>query len=262
MSNKFVVLLSILIAGFSGCVSPPREVPPVEIPVEVPVINTVRTELVFYGVSGVLSHREAAIQLALEDAARKLAIYHSVEGRFTSNLNIGARFFDYQSETEASIDFDPDYKRYVDNLIFDPETDVHTANNAVFVYARYVPPSPVQIDYPVSLSKGNTMPAWVLDTPEIPGYITGIGHAGRRGSHRDTVNSSYENAIYSILKNISTDVEGQTTNAQRDSGISYSATSSNAIRASGVLKGFYVLDFWVDPSTLAVWTFAVAKPGV
>jgi hypothetical protein len=255
MSNKFVLTLFILTAGFSGCVSPPREIP-------VNNINTARTELVFYGVSGVLSSREAAVQLALEDAARKLAIYHSVEGRFTSNLNIGARFFDYKNETEASIDFDPDYKRYVDNLIFDPKTDIHTDNNAVFVYARYVPPSPVQIDYPVSLSEGNAMPAWILNAPEIPGYITGIGHAGRRGSHRDTVNSSYENAIYSILKNISTDIEGQTTDSQKTGGISYSATSSNAISASGTLKGFYVLDFWADPSTLAVWTLAVAKPDV
>jgi hypothetical protein len=257
MLHKFVLTLFIVTAGFSGCARPPREVP-----AEVPVHNAARTELVFYGVSSVLSSREASIQLALEDAARKLAIYHAVEGRFVSSLNIGARFFDYKNETEASIDFDPDYKRYVDSLIFDPETDVHTENNAVFVYARYVPPSPVQIDYPVSLSEGNAAPAWVLDTPEIPGYVTGIGHAGRRGSHRDTVNSSYENAIYSILKNISTDIEGQTTNSQNSGSIFYSVTSSNTTRTSGILKGFYALDFWVDPSTLAVWTLAVAKPDV
>jgi hypothetical protein len=254
MLNKFVLLSFVLTLGFSGCVSPPPRV--------VPVSNTARTELIFYGVSDVFSNKETSIQLALEDAARKLAIYNSVKGQFNSYLSIGARFFDYKSETEASIDFDPDYKRYVDNLIFDPETDVHSGNNAIFVYARYVPSSPVQINYPVSLSGGNTMPAWTLDPPEIPGYIAGVGHAARRGSHKNTVNSSYESAIYAILKNISTDIKGQATSSQKTGSLSYSSSSSNTVSASGELKGFYVLDFWVDPSTLAVWTLAIARPGV
>ncbi|MDR1418883.1 MAG: LPP20 family lipoprotein [Treponema sp.] len=253
MSQKTTVAAFLLAVIVSGCVSrPAAPVPPVE--------QALPDSLLFVGVSAVLSNREASIRLALEDAARKVAIYHSVNGEFTSNQNIGSGAFDFAQATRASILYDDNYRNLVDSLVFNPETDVRTINNSIFVYVRYAAPVPPDIPYPASLSEGGAMPAWVLNPPEISGYIVGIGYAGRRGIHRDTVNISYENAFYSALRNVSSSIEGRASNSQ-DSGIQYGSSTSTMIRTAGTLKGFYALDFWVDPSTLAVWTLAVAKPG-
>ncbi|MDR1288701.1 MAG: hypothetical protein LBK08_13925 [Treponema sp.] len=255
MSQKTAAAVFLLAVIVSGCVSRPA-VPAKQIPVGEPP----PAGLLFIGVSAVLSSREASIRLALEEAARRVAIYHSVAGEFTSNQNIGSGALDFSQETRASIQYDDGYKRFVDSLIFDPETDIRTINNSIFVYVRYAAPVPPDIPYPVSLSEGSAMPAWALNPPAIPGYIVGIGYAGRRAAHRDTVNISYENAVYSALRNVSSSIEGSASNS-RDSGIRYNSSAGGMIRTAGTLEGFYALDFWVDPSTQAVWTLAVAKPG-
>jgi hypothetical protein len=219
--------------------------------------SPVSNELFFLGAADIFSNREESIHLALEDAARKAVIFNLVEGQFASKTNIGAGFLDYSSETRASIKYNENYKDLVDALIFDPKTDVRLSNNTVFVHTRYIAPYPVQTGYFAS-SQGKSMPGWIASPPDIAGYIVGVGYAGRRASHKDTVNISYENAIYSILKIVSSTIKGYTENSQGSGTFDNSSATNNVITASGVLKGFYVLDFWVDPATQAVWTLAIA----
>jgi hypothetical protein len=219
-------------------------------------------ELVFHGTAGVLSDREASIRLALEDAARKLAVFNAVEGRFYSYTRIGAGALDYRSRVESSLNYDMDYKNYVEALVFDPDRDVLQNGNAIFVRARYRSPVPVSIPF-ISLSAGGMeRPAWIDSPPLIDGYLVGMGHAGRRSSPGDTVNQSFENAVFSIIKNISSLMTGVMEEYQGAGALDFSSATDSGLIAGGILKGFYVLDTWTDPRTQAVWTLAIAREAV
>jgi hypothetical protein len=216
-------------------------------------------ELIFHGTAGVLSNREASIRLALEDAARKLAVFNTVEGRFYSYTRIGAGALDYRSDIRTSLNYDPDYKNYVEALSFDPERDVLQSGNAIFVRARYRSPVPVSIPYIPPPLGGNEKPVWIDNPPYIDGYVVGMGHAGRRSSPGDTVNLSFEDAVFSIIKNTSTLMTGTMEEYQGSGALDYSASLGGGMLAGGIVKGFYVLDTWTDPRTRAVWTLAVAR---
>ncbi|AEF83420.1 hypothetical protein [Leadbettera azotonutricia] len=222
-------------------------------------------KLVFLGVAGIRSKLEDSIQLALEDAARKVAIFERVEGEFATFTRMGGRFLDYRSETNSSLIYDTGFRRYIERLEFDREKDVFTSENAVFV--RVVSPgnpgealrmNPEQ-DYHPSYSGSAARPSWIDDPPQtISGYAVGIGYAGRRNAHRDTVISSYENAIFSIVRDTASVSWGRTIGYRGGGLLDYAAITRSGINARAVLNGFYVLDIWTDPSNKAVWTLAVA----
>jgi hypothetical protein len=217
--------------------------------------------VIFHGAAGVRSNREEAIRLALEDAARKASMFTRVQGKFVSYNNTAVSFFDYRSGTESSLSHDENYTDYIENFIFDPETDVLQDHNAVFVRVRYPSAVPVDISYRLQSYHGTARPGWIDNQPAVSGYITGIGYADRRASHADTVKISYESAVFSIIRNISSAVEGSMADVRGSGGFGSPNTGEVKVSAEGVLLGFYVLDFWVDPASQAVWTLAIAKPG-
>jgi hypothetical protein len=218
-------------------------------------------ELVFHGTADLLSDREESIRLALEDAARKLAVFHTVEGRFYSFVSIGAGALEYHVGIRGLLTYDQDYQRYAADLVFDPQVDVRQQENTVFVRARYPAPDPLAIP-PVPPSAGRGKPGWINGPPLISGYTVGIGYAGRHSSPGDTVNQSFENAVFSILKNSSALVSEQLEYFQGTGAYDFSSVTRSALLARGLLRGFYVLDTWTDPHTRGVWTLAIAREAV
>jgi hypothetical protein len=216
-------------------------------------------ELIFHGAAGLLSDREESIRLALEDAARKLAVFHTVEGVFYAYTHIGGGALDYRSDIQTALNYDQDYKRYVEELDFDPERDVLQRGNVIFVRARYRPPVPVSIPYTPPPFGENGKPGWIDNPPHISGYAVGLGYAGRRSSPGDTVNKSFESAAFSIIKNTSSLVSGRTESFQGSGAYDVSSTNRSALLARGVLRGFYALDTWTDPQTQGVWILALAR---
>jgi hypothetical protein len=214
-------------------------------------------KLVFLGAAGIRSKLEESIQLALEDAARKAAIFERVEGEFAAFTRMGGRFLDYRSETNSSLKYDTDYGRYIEKLEYDKEKDVFKSENAVFVRTRY--PGNLELGYYPSYSGPGARPSWIDNPPKtISGYTVGIGYAGRRNAHRDTVISSYENAIFSMVRDTASVSWGRTMDYRGGGLLDYAAITRSGINARAVLNGFYVLDIWTDPSNKAVWTLAVA----
>jgi hypothetical protein len=213
--------------------------------------------LFFIGASALRRDREESIQLALEDAARKVAMYQSLEGRYESNLDVGTGFLEYNSGIVTSLNYDEDYLKYTEELSFDPGIDVLQWDNSVFVRTRYpVSGGPA---LPLNPAAGGR-PAWVNVLPaDIPGYVYGVGVAGRRGYHRDTVNASCEDAAFSIIRNMSSRVDTRIADVQKDGAFGYSGATGTSVSASLTLKGFYVLDIWIDPASKAVWTLALAR---
>jgi hypothetical protein len=210
-------------------------------------------ELIFHGVAGIRFDRKESIRLALEDAARKVAMFTQVAGRMKFYGKAGVDFWDYRADTESVLVYDQDYQKYIEIFIFDVERDVLQEHNTIFVRIRYPSAGLEDLPYRFQSLHGDVKPGWIDNPPVIPGYVTGIGYAGRRISYGDTVKNSYENAVFSIIRNISSVVAGNTVDVQG------SASNESRMNADAVLKGFYVLDFWRDPSNQTVWTLAIAK---
>jgi hypothetical protein len=216
-------------------------------------------ELVFIGGANLRSNREESVNLALLDIARRVSIFQAVEGEFASYTKTGSSFFDYRSDTESSLYFDEDYLGFVESLEYDPVADVVQVGNSIFVRARFKGSPPLTLHYDAPPGAGGR-PLWVDSPPEeISGHRVGVGYAARRSSHRDTVNLSFEAAIFSIIRTVSGHVSSGAVNYQGPGRFDYRSTNDSTVRTWGKLEGFYVLEIWMDPSTMGVWTLAIAR---
>jgi hypothetical protein len=214
--------------------------------------------LVFLGVAGIRSRIQESVDLALEEAARRVAIFREVEGEFSTLSAKGGRLLDYRAESTASLRFDTAYKDYLETLEFDENSDVMRIENAIFVRVRY----PGSLDLPY-LPSGPGKPFWIENPPATIGeYIVGVGYADRRDAHRDTVIASYENAVFSIIRDLSAVSSGQNIDYRGEGFLDISFTSQQGIDAKGSLMGFYALETWTDPVDKSVWTLAIAKGSV
>jgi hypothetical protein len=216
-------------------------------------------ELIFIGVAGARMNPQEAIDLAVEDAARRVAFFESIGGEVLHRVDMGAGFLDYRSEHKTTLYYDEEYRRYREALEFDPEQDVRIEHQAVFVRTRYRASRRLLISHQYAAK--NERPQWIDNPPKrISGFWVGVGFAGPRLYHKDTVIASYENAVFSIIESISNTVRSQMETSQASLGaFAFSAVSSNEVSASGALQGFYVLETWTDPVTKAVWSLAVAE---
>jgi hypothetical protein len=212
------------------------------------------SQLVFIGVSAFRSNRDEAIALAVENAARQVAIFYRAEGSFKLESETGGGFLDYRADTATSLRFDAGYVKYVDGLEYDVETDVREHENAIFVRTLYS--SPFSIAVPFKPSVDGSKPEWATNPPsEMGAYVVSIGHAGRRSQHRDTVNASHENAILAIIRERSSDSKSVITNQEANN--SSIGTTKSSLSASGVVQNFYILEIWTDPTDKSVWTLGI-----
>lgn len=212
--------------------------------------------LLFYGVSGRRSKPEESIQLALEDAARKVAMFYSVEGSMVQQSTSGSATFDYSSTTDTTLLYDTDYKKYLAMLEYDPETDVFEYQQMLVVRAWHRTSSSVP-SYQSSWQDGR--PTWTLETPTIPGFQVGVGYAGRHSVHKDTVNASHENALFAIISKRSNAVQNNSTSYRGPGTFDYGSRTNSTITSSGRLEGFYVLATWEDPRDKSLWSLSIAR---
>jgi hypothetical protein len=215
---------------------------------------------VFTGVSGIRLKKSEAVDAAIEDAARRLSLFHSVTGIIEQSVNQGGGIFDYHSQRKASLIYDTDLEKYKAMLDFDPETGVYEADGVVFIRAVYTAAN----RFPVGKghSSGGEQPAWVDNPPaEVAGFRAGVGYAGQRSLHKDTIVASYDTAVFSILESLSQEIKSLEESSQSSAGIfNQRSRSSSESASSGTLQGFSILESWTDPHTKAVWTLAVISP--
>jgi hypothetical protein len=202
--------------------------------------------IVITGVAGRQSSRSKSIEKALEDAARRAAFYHSVGG-ITYDLEISG----YGFSRESALYYDEDYTKYIKDLQFDSAADVAEEGDVFFVRAFYASELlPIEYEKP----PGNAKPFWIDNPPkEISGYPAATGMAGRQSTAAKTIIVSYENAVYGFLQNYS--AWGKIRQIESEGSL---LTVSSFVSA-GTVYGFYVVDFWTDPETKAVWTLAAAR---
>jgi hypothetical protein len=216
--------------------------------------------LVFIGVAGRRSNPNETMQYALEDAARRAALFYGVSGECIINNEAGSGAFDYSYSNNSAVYYDEEGAiQYLEALEFDPDTDAMEMENALFIRASYRAALPGPVEYRPNYAGPGRKPDWVDQEPRIPGYEVGIGYAGRYSSIADACTASWKNAVFSIVRNISTSAKAGGLNYQGPGFFDYNTSDSKTIYAAAELENFYILDIWIDPQTKAVWTLGIAK---
>jgi len=218
-------------------------------------IQSLNSDLMFIGVSERFSNRDDSIRFALEDAARKLSFFYSVSGESITRENIGSGILDFKIDIEYQLIYDKELDKFLQQLEYDPVTDVFENNNAVFVVTRVL--SDVNMPHARGHSFARERPYWIDSPPIINDFIVGVGFAPRYLYHSDTIIKSYEDAVLAIIENINIHIRGENINYQNDFFIDHISTSTTIAR--GTLKNFYIIETWTDPASLSVWTLAVAR---
>ena len=211
---------------------------------------------IIIGVSGRLSKQEDEIEAAKQDAARKAAMYHGIQGSVEySNTTGSGGFFDYSADSRLELNYDNNFENYVSRLTFDPEKDVIRSTGATYVRFSYTSASS-NINYSPKININR--PSWVnnRNMPEFDGYVTVVGFAGRRSRLRDTISASYDSAAARLIESASTKV---ITQDQSTTTTGTTASSTTMIRSEGRLTNFQVLEFWIDPITGGISTLAIAN---
>ena len=210
--------------------------------------------LIILGVAGRQTTRERELNIAKEDAARKASMYHWVYGTSVEWQYIGPGFFDYDVGSASWLDYDEQLEAYMNRLQFDPDKDLARDRDGV-TYIRFSYPAnfPGSVGYWIGKNPDGS-PEWTTRPPDrINGFVAGVGHSGRQIRFSDTVRKSYEAAVISIVSKVSTSIETSDTSIYSQNEIQIRRQSS------GALNNFLVLEIWIEPETMAVWTLAIAR---
>jgi len=209
-----------------------------------------------------MSNPKDTLQFALENAAQRVAMFHRVAGEYLSENNIGSGAFDYSYNVQTRLYFDQEgSKQFVEALSYNSDKDAVEIDNAFILRTTFASSLSNPIKYRPTHRKSDGKPDWVENSNiKIEGYEVGIGYAGRHSTMAATCDTSFKNAIFSIIRTVQTtarvsDMLYQAT----DSLFAYKTANENLIYAQASLDGFYVLDMWIDPKSKAVWTLAIAK---
>jgi hypothetical protein len=266
---KYTVFCGIILMVFSSCVGLPLQqvsVPPVD-----PLANLSPEQrfwftaadgggLIIVGSSARRVNREETLSMALQNAAVKVAAYNQVQGYVESREIQQAGFMGYSSAVEGEIsptfeDHDYYYNSYAESLEFDPETDILERDNALFVRVRVPATGGHIITHPAAtVTPGQ--PGWIGVPPVFPGFNVGVGYGAPQSNISYALNASYKDAILKIIGNVSSSVS--VSHEESNEGM-YSSVTERTSSSQSTLKGFYVLEIWIDPQTTAVWTLAVAQ---
>jgi hypothetical protein len=255
----FLVLFPVILAA---CTSSPT-VDVVE-PEPLPFLSSLpsRENLVFVGIIGIRSNPKETLRLALEDAARKVAIFNQVSGEYFTEINVGSGAFDYTHNVVTNLSYDEESaKNYIDALKYDSNTDAMEIEGTFIIRTSYPASLPYPVSYRPEYSGADKKPDWVDNPPlQISGYEIGIGYAGRHSTITEACSASYKNAIFSILRNLTVTARGGDLLFNSLGAFDYKTENNNAFYARGALRDFYVLDTWINPKDKSVWTLAIAEP--
>lgn len=218
--------------------------------------------LVFIGAAGRRSNPKDTLQYALEDAAKRVSMFHRVSGEYAMENNLGSGAFDYSHNTFTSLFYDEaGSHQYIDTFQFDVDSDTMEIDNTFFIRVVYPSSLSGSVNYRPVYSGQDNKPDWVTNPDfKINGYETGIGFSNRFSSIADTYANSSKNAVFAIIRNINT-VSRSSDMLYQETGslFGYKTTNDNITYSYGTLNGFYILDTWVDPRAKTIWTLAIAR---
>jgi len=212
-----------------------------------------RDSLIFIGVSGPQLKPEQEVEAAREDAARKVSLYHGLAASFVAVQGSGSNALDYYSGSDLQIEYDTTLDRYTDWLTFDPERDVIREDGVTYIRFSYPGIYPVDISYPNG-KDADGQPEWIKRPPiDINGFMAQTGFARRQQRPRDTIIKASEDAIAGLISR---------TSSLMKSGVAIRNDVNSSVttqQSSGSLLYFMILETWMDPENMSVWTLTIAK---
>ncbi|MDR2740901.1 MAG: hypothetical protein LBB98_01950 [Treponema sp.] len=203
------------------------------------------------GITGRRRNRDEAIQAAVADAARRVALYHGVNAESATVLNQGSGNLDYFAGFDYRVTIHNDPSAYTGSLVFNKDDDIYEKDGSVYVRAKYSGVADVPV-YNSAMENG--VPGWVKNyRADVPGFLTGIGSSRNKGSPQATSQASYENAIVSLLPGLIVKVADGVIDAAGGK------LRQNIAVSQGSLINVMILETWFDSKTSSVWTLLVAK---
>jgi len=213
------------------------------------------TAVVIIGVSSPMRKQDDAIAAAKEDAAKKAAMYYDVYGRIETPHSEGGSFFDRINNSRIQVVYDKNYKKYIEQLTYDPNNDVLIAKEAIYIRFKLAA-SAKRVKYTTKFDSAGR-PVWLNNRqlPKVDGFITEVGYAAKHQQLKDAIYKATESAVARIVETGLTIITAQVV-AGSDGGSSKSVGYSVS---EGRLKEFHVIEFWIDPKTKEVYTLAIGK---
>ncbi|GHT82770.1 hypothetical protein FACS1894137_02300 [Spirochaetia bacterium] len=210
-------------------------------------------DLVIWGVANRQGKRDDEIKLALDDAARKVALFYGVKGKITTTTTNGSGLWAYSMDIATEFGYDTEYKKYIEALKYEENQDVLSIDGALLLRVHYTLQNPLNV--PFNSDVQGEKPEWIRKRPDIiNGYMAGVGFARPQGRFKETVSKAYEDAIISIIKRISVKTSTRIITLGDGSTLVVEEEISE-----GELQDFFVLEMWHDRATNGVHVLAVAK---
>jgi len=224
------------------------------------VVSPMDTDLVVIGVSGRHHSRrdndvsEAEIDAAREDAAKKVAMFLGVKVSVEFFNRAGASVFQHIAEREVSLEPSTDYMNLMEQLTYNPADDVLVFQRGTLVRFRYA--ASVTPVASTSSTGFNGRPEWLnsRNLPRIEGHIVAVGFSQNQVQFKDTVMKSMESTVAGLIANTTTVIDTLIEDVQGQSSVSYIRSKSE-----GNITGFRVLEFWIDPANMSVYTLGIAR---
>jgi hypothetical protein len=211
-------------------------------------------QMTVIGISNPMKKREDEIAAAKEDAARKVAMYYGIEGSIESIHRSDGSFFNSVNDSRIKLLYDPNYKKYIDELTFDPQHDVLLTDEGLFI--RFQHKTNVKSINHIITNTTEGRPAWTRNQnkPVFDGFVSAVGFAQNQRRLKETIFKAAEAAAARMLEDLSISIINKEV-----TGTEYGSSSLIYSKSEGTLSSFQVIEFWIDPETGYVYTLAIAK---
>jgi len=216
--------------------------------------------LTLIGVSSRLSGPEEEIEAARLHAARQAAMFHGVRvsARFVNRTGGGVLDFIAESETEVG-PLEADYQRFAGRLAFDPGIDVlRFYGEGIFgrggTLVRFTYAAPAAHVGGAGGTDADGRPGWTAlrGLPEVEGHAVAVGFSPNRVWLRDAVTGAINDAAARLAMGMGSSVSTITVDVR---GQAFTYITSEG---GGVLSGFRILEFWIDPADMSVYALGIA----
>ena len=206
---------------------------------------------IFFAYTSRLSYRENELPKCLLNAASQASKFNRISAvsefyskqvnssiRYASDLDIRwdreleADLLDYLEIIETIQDHDGTYMR------------VRLMNAEISPY----------INYKREISPDE--PSWILNPPEIPGYIVGVGTVLQNGYMARSFEAADNQALEEIARQVSVSSTDSRKLLENSSGTA--SINDNIERSEAEITGFYVIERWYSPDKRYFHSLAVA----
>ncbi len=209
---------------------------------------------VFLGVATRLLDREDEEPAAILHAAEQASRYVRMAAQYRFVAQRSQRSIGYLDDIDAQWD-----SNLADQLVSSMEVlESWRDEEGTYVLARTegVPSAPPVTT--IEIGGSGAEPRWVTQTPEIPGYLIGVGISQRSRRFRDSLDTADQEALKSVLIQAGATVrliqDAQSVDRQ---GTREMVTSAE--EAAATLRAFYVLARYASPDGRYYYSLVIAQ---